>query len=476
MKKVCLITPPSPFLMDERVFCSLGILKIGTVLEDAGYAVDHIDLSGVPDYVAALERYDGARTFCITATSPQMPAAVKIAQALRKRGLKTILGGPHATLTVAASKLPNGRNNVDSLTAIFDVVVAGDGEESIFQALSMDRGLIDADDPKSSLWISSKKFEERWPARHLLDLGTYNYSIDGRRALSIISQLGCPFGCTFCGGRNSAMLRRIRTRSPESVIDEMLFLHETYGITGLMFYDDELNVNKQLIPLLKLIKETGIDWRLRGFLKAELFNDEQAEAMYAAGFRQILIGFEAADERILENIQKRATVADNTKAVEIAHRNGLKVKALMSVGHAGETKHSILKIRDWLCHVEPSDFDVTVITPYPGSPYYDSAVQCSFANYWVYTAKNGDRLFMDEVDFLSEAQYYKGAPGSYVSHVWTDFLNRESIVGLRDQVESEVRKALSIPAYTCGSQFEASMGQTKLPPWILHEASQEVCA
>ena len=31
-ERICLIIPPSPFLLDERVFMSLGILKIAAVL------------------------------------------------------------------------------------------------------------------------------------------------------------------------------------------------------------------------------------------------------------------------------------------------------------------------------------------------------------------------------------------------------------------------------------------------------------
>ncbi len=32
-KRVCLITPPSEFLMDQRVFMNLGILKVAALLK-----------------------------------------------------------------------------------------------------------------------------------------------------------------------------------------------------------------------------------------------------------------------------------------------------------------------------------------------------------------------------------------------------------------------------------------------------------
>jgi anaerobic magnesium-protoporphyrin IX monomethyl ester cyclase len=47
LQPVCLIIPPSAFLLDERVFVSLGILKVAAVLEQAGHDVEVLDCSGI---------------------------------------------------------------------------------------------------------------------------------------------------------------------------------------------------------------------------------------------------------------------------------------------------------------------------------------------------------------------------------------------------------------------------------------------
>ena len=60
-----------------------------------------------------------------------------------------------------------------------------------------------------------------YPARHLVDVDSYKYTIDGHRAISLIAQLGCPFGCGFCGGRNSKALRMIRTRTTRSIVEDV---------------------------------------------------------------------------------------------------------------------------------------------------------------------------------------------------------------------------------------------------------------
>jgi radical SAM superfamily enzyme YgiQ (UPF0313 family) len=233
-----------------------------------------------------------------------------------------------------------------------------------------------------------------------------------------------------------------------------------------MFYDDELNVNPGIVGLMNGISDLqddlGVDFALRGFVKSELFTPEQATAMKRAGFEWILCGFEAADDRILTNIRKRATLDDNTRAVETTRNAGMNIKALMSVGHAGESEKSINAVRDWLIDVEADDFDCTVITPYPGTPYHDEAVQNG--DIWTYTQPDtGDRLHEIETAYDEKADYYKGIPGEYKSFVYTDYLQPDDLTRLRDDLEITVRKKLGI-AYNNGiaaEQFEHSMGQSK---------------
>jgi anaerobic magnesium-protoporphyrin IX monomethyl ester cyclase len=353
---------------------------------------------------------------------------------------------------------------LEKLQTIFGVLVVGDGEGAIHLALNARRGqIIDADNPATELFMSHQSFTDSpWAARHLVDMDSYHYEIEGHKATSIVAQLGCPFGCNFCGGRLSPMLRKIRLRSTESILAELAFLYETYGYTGFMFYDDELNVNPKLIELLRGIYQLqvrlGITFRLRGFVKAELFTTEQAEWMYIAGFRWLLCGFESGSEKILRNIEKKATQADNTRMLVTAHASGIKVKALMSLGHPGESRETIRDTRHWLLEERPDDFDATVITVYPGTPYMDSSTHVK-DDVWVFETR-GDRLYHRDIDFTVEAAYYKGQAGSYKSYVWTDDITAEELVAERDGLEEEVRRNLGIPYPTAPAvNYEHTMGQ-----------------
>jgi len=500
MKKICLIMSPSPFLLDERVFMSLGILTVAAALEEKGYPVDMIDLSGIKNYLEVMENYislnPDVSTYCITSTTPQIPLAVKINDVIKKAGKRVIAGGPHFTLINSACKKEK-RNGIDGratkalkkLKDIFDTIVCGDGEHAIFESLTGQK-FVDADDKSSPLFLSNEDFTNTpFPARHLVDIDSYNFHIEGKKGLSLIGQLGCPFACGFCSGRNSPTFRKIRTRDIENVMAEIDQMYTTWGIEAFTFYDDELNVTKTLPDLLKLLidyqKKHHTQFKLRGCLKAELFNEEQAELMYEAGFKKVLVGFESGSPRILDNINKRATREDNTRCIDIGRKYNIEIKALMSIGHPGESTETVDDTKYWLKEVKPEEFDVTIITVIPGSPYYDDATlieNCNVVggdheiqpqnNVYMYEARRTkDKLYSIEVDNLVEFEYYKGIPGEYNAFVFTDYLSRKDLVAYRDEIDEEVVKFLGHTRnMSVESQlYEHSMGM--IPNFILKSST-----
>jgi radical SAM superfamily enzyme YgiQ (UPF0313 family) len=522
---VVLFNPPSKFLTDERVFMPLGLLEVAGSLEHRGTEVEFVDCSGIRNYLRVVEHHvqtTRAKVFGFTATTPQLPQTVKMMRIVRRLrpDAKIILGGPHVTLANAAWRLEkhkgisNGRADaaMRQLFRLTDVIVAGDGEESVFAACHPNAPkLIDADIQNSQFWLSSEQLNQKpGPARHLVDRKSYRYEIDGFKAVSLIAQLGCPYECGFCGGRLSHMLRRPRTRSIANISREMECEWRAQGKPsqmGFMFYDDELNIiGDELLKLmweirilqdrLSVEEDHEVEFRLRGFIKSNLFTDEQAEAMFAAGFRWILIGFESGSERILENINKKASRADNTRCVEIAKRHGLKVKALMSMGHPGESRETVEETRQWiramaaLMNVREEknfDFDLTLITAYMGTPYYDEAVQNRELSerlgmdIWTYrfnprNGGEGDVLHQIALDYTKAIANYKGKPGEYKAYVFTDYLAPDELVALRDEVEESIRLEFNIQQGQGLAQkrFERSMGQgdVVLPDFILRSTSK----
>lgn len=480
MDRVCLIVVPSVFLANEKVFVSLGPLKIASSLEKRNIPVSVLDLNGISNYCEVVEKFckeTDAQVFGLSITTPQFPCALKIVSVIRSvlPKARCVAGGPHITSTCAAYKrerklgiISRAHRAFQRIADAFDVFCSGDGEESIMLAIQPEaRGLIDADNPESDLFLKPYQLDSYpFPNRRLVDLQSYNYYIDGIPTTSYISQLGCPFPCVFCNGRLSPSFRRVRTRSPDNLKEEIRQIYEEFGYTAFMDYSDEANLYPNVMESLKYLidlqNELGESFKLRGFIKSNLFTQEQAKVFKEAGFVELCVGAESGSDRILRNIQKKSTRDQNTRCVELCHEFDIRCKAFCSLGHAGESEETLEQTRDWLISSAPDDFDATCLVCYGGTPYYDLAVEHpDKPGIWVYEAKEtGDRLYSYEVDFGSDVSYYKGIPGQYRSLVFTDHLSPERLVILRDKLEEEVRSALKIPYYQIApaERYGHSMG------------------
>lgn len=487
---VCIIIPPSPFLFDEKVFPFLGALKVAAELRKNGNNVEILDLSGDKKFTDTVKKYVKSKKikhFGVTATTPQLPTAVKVIKTLKKvcPDSKVILGGAHTTLTHASmmedQKMNEERRGIKSfeqLKKIADKLVIGDGERAVFYALDPKNHsqVIGDSSFDSDLFLKTKELSGfDWPARDLIDLKSYRYSIDGHPATSLIMQLGCPYQCGFCSGRSSVFYKSPRARTINQAISEMEHLYKTYGYTGFMFYDDELNVAEGSLEALcdgaiRLQTKLGVKFGLRGFVRADRFNKKQAKLMYKAGFRILLTGVESGSPDILDAMRKRTTPEINSRCREIAGAAGLQFKALMSVGHPGESEKSIRDSVQWVIKNKPEEVDWAIITPYPGSHYFDHSHYDKTQKAWVYSVplmfgKNKGKemkLWSKGINYFKEADFYKGIPGEYVAHVWTPELSAEDLVLLRDEAEAKTRKKLGLQPLSkvLQEEYEHSMGQS----------------
>lgn len=459
--RICLVNPPSPFLLDERVFPTLGVLQVATVLEEAGHEVVVEDLGGREDYVTVMAHRasEGWDCYGLTATTPQFPAAVAILQTIRDVDptARAIIGGPHATVMPGSCQA-------------FDCVVMGDGESAVLDAIQ--RGAPHLIDEASN----TKKGELawHWPARHLIDMDSYRYTLMGLKGTSMMLSQGCPYNCSFCCGRLVPYYRRVRARNVDDVVKEMEHLIDQYGMTAVMAFDDEVNLLNE--PLLEFCQKiTPLGMKFRAFVKANLFTDMQAEAMAKAGFVEVCTGVESGSDRILGIIDKQTTRVINKRFVDVAHKHGMRAKAFCSLGHPGENHESAEDLTSWLSDAAPDDFDVTVITVYPGSPLWEKREfvevnergqrVCKYVKRSKHPEEDGATLYFEEVDYAKEFSFYKGRPKEYISHVWTPDLSKGDLVTLRDTIEDKVRKELGIPypVRHSGDSFEHSMGQGASP-------------
>jgi len=460
-EKVLLINPPSPFLIEERVFAPTGVLYAAAELEQAGRAVEVLDLARKAkssdehrSYDSLVGEYENqyldqvraaARHFThigVSATTPQYKFAARILDAIRESNpdAVTILGGSHATLISGlrnrmiahlSAKNPSYKSNLASLEAALDEIdpnfksvgrydhVVSGGASGIHQILA-------GNAPK---WIISEKLGKDidnvpMPARHLIDIDSYQYTLKNPhtgevvKTTNVMSQWGCPFPCNFCSGRDDDFYRTVRTMSPQATIRELDFINEKYGIKGFMFFDDELNINNpRFRDLLVLLKQRHEErgYVYRGFVKSELITEKYPDTyklMLDAGFAEACTGVESGSNKILTNVIKKNTTREiNIKSAELARKAGISFKAFTMIGHPFETEADAYETYTWILESRPTGFDVTVHQPYPGAPVYDFAVKDPDTGNFYLTSKevelSRDRKFTEGSDPKDAVFYFR---------------------------------------------------------------------
>ena len=403
MSRVLLLNPPSPFLLDQAVFPPLSLLYLAASLEEWGHEVKVVDL-GLDDN---WDHFD-PHVIGITGLTPHIPFLKEYVPALKRLhpDAKIIVGGPHFT---------NAPQDARRLGA--DEVCVGDGEPAVLRSvmaphLPVRRGVVNIDE-----WPR--------PARHLIDLHRYHYMVGGERGTPILTSRGCPFACRYCSkGMGTRPARYLALDRVEEELSEL----RVKGFGGLQVYDDEVNIStKRLVAVARLFNVYGFKWR--AFVRSNLFTRRQAEAMADNGCVEVCCGVESGSDEILQAVDKKATVADATRMVQVAREVGLRVKAFLILGLPGESEETAAATREWLLRVRPDDFDIAVFTPYPGShihahpTWYDINIEGS---YW-------------DVPY-----FHKGTPGQYKVVVSTSALSALRIQELRDEIEFQVRNELGL--------------------------------
>lgn len=414
--RVGLVYPPSPFLLEQRVMPPLGILFVGASLERAGHEVKILDLTGVADWKKELPKLLNWSPDVIgfTGTTPQYPLTLAIRDYIRGAfgwfG-PMVVGGIHVTSD------PEGvwRDN-------WNAMVVGEGEVSAVNLVD------DVARHHLTLRYESPLVQNLddlgHPARHLVDIRSYRYELDGKPATTTFSQRGCKYRCAFCESPLAGGFQ-VRYHTPEWFRDDAVLCRDL-GFQGVHAFDDELNIDlKRLLRICELIEPLGMTFR--GFFVASRSTPELLRAMKRAGFWELLVGFESGDPEVLKNIHKPQTVDIMRRFAAQVRESGIRWKAACIVGLPGESWDTIRKTDELLTECKPDDVDFSILQVYPGSPIARNEAE--------YRAKG---LSWD-IDYHNlDRMWYKAAPGDYqkLVQVRTTAMTQEELVLARDWLEA----------------------------------------
>jgi len=357
IRKIVLIIPPAPFLLDQKRNCPLGILYVASVLEKNNYDVEIADLRDVEEG-AWPEKIPTSCIYGITATTPEYNLALKVARLIKSTSdACIILGGAHATT------LP------EAVDPVFDKVVVGEGEAAILEVLA------DLEKNVKKKFYRCQRIDDLdsipFPARHILPFNSvFNDKLvePGVFATTIITSRGCSFNCAFCSCP-TIWGRAVRFRSSNNIIDELRQVIDVYGVKEFRFHDDTLGVNRERVDdLCKKLEPLGIRWRANS--RVDIMDYEMIKAMKRGGCVEIDFGIESISQQVMDVNNKGVTLDHIYKALEYVKKAGMSVRLFFIIGLPGEEENFADRIIEFCRKTGPDAIDIATFVPFPGSDIY----------------------------------------------------------------------------------------------------------
>jgi len=274
---VCLIIPERPYLANQMALPHLGVLQVSSALKEHGYEVTVLDFANGYHFVEA-------DWYGITATTADWIEAIKIKRWLEENGADRIMiGGPHVT------------SNPNDASKHFEYIGVGDGEVSAINIVKNGNRIA---------YGFLKDIDRYHPDKEAIDLWSYEFYIDGKRATSMVTTYSCLWGkCSFCS-RYPKPFSRVRFHSVEWCAEEIEQIAEL-GFPAVMLYDDEFfTYPKRDKQIIRILGEYGMVWRC--FLRSDyaMKNIEMIKEATDNGLREVLIGIESGSDKILKIINK----------------------------------------------------------------------------------------------------------------------------------------------------------------------------
>jgi radical SAM superfamily enzyme YgiQ (UPF0313 family) len=308
----------------------------------------------------------------ITAFTSNITRAYKISNIFRDEGIPVVIGGIHASV------LPEEAINY------CDTIVIGDAEDTWPDVIN--------DFENNSL---QKFYYSKYP--DLKNTPQIDHHIFDKRYMFIGIQTsrGCTFRCDFCSVHmfNKGTFRR---KPVEQVLAEF---ESIKNMNKLVFIIDDniIGCTKTDIEYLKTLfkeiirKKFNLNWFCQA--SVNFANDtELVELAAKSGCKVLFVGIEAETVKALTDINKKINFSSSAKHysafVKIIHKYGMLVSAGIIFGTDSDTIDSIKKRIHFICKSQIDIFQITPLTPLPGTALFkrlmdeDRIFYKNFPNDW----------------------------------------------------------------------------------------------
>lgn len=310
-------------------------------------------------------------------TTPQVSHMLHLAKLVKKenKNVKIIVGG------FGPSLQPHKFLNEPSI----DFVVVGEGEQSMLDIINgQTNGKLVSSSPISDIDSIPN------PDRDSIDLNRYiaiAEKEEGRRVTSIMTERGCPFGCTFCAeGEFGTIWRkadlknneisyerpnRLRQRNAKLIVEEMLEVKDRFNITFFKMNDAETNPTKpHFIKLCKemVSKKLDVPWGCN--MRCDKMDEEICQWAAKANCEEFWMGMESGSPEIHREINKGTTVEMIKRAFMVSKKYGIRRRTYCLLGTPLESYETIKQTENLIEEVDPEIIGFSILAPYPGTSYW----------------------------------------------------------------------------------------------------------
>ncbi len=325
-----------------RVTTALGPVSVATAAREMeGWDVEVIDENNyrrsgpvtesvLPDH-AALQQSRPADVVGLygglTSTTPRL---YELARFYRERSIPTIAGGQHFV----------EENIADALNSGVDVVVRGEGEETIKELLQVFEGRSDKKDISGIAYLEAGRVfltPERMPLTDFDKFPLPDFSLVRYAQIRIypVGRVrGCGMECEFCTVKGKPRYARV-----ERLVEHFASLFETRGAKEFFIVDDLFGQDRrETLRLCHLLRDyqAGVKTRFKITVQIRLDKGKDAEllqGMREAGIHNLAIGFESPIGEELKAMDKRLKPEDMIALAHSFHKAGFFIHGMFIFGY-----------------------------------------------------------------------------------------------------------------------------------------------
>jgi anaerobic magnesium-protoporphyrin IX monomethyl ester cyclase len=374
-KHLCFIEAPQTIITPFPRFITdcIGVCYLAAAVADDVESVvmpDNFYNDGIFDSLEALLKKRPIDLVAISSMTGAFHQAERLARIAKKAGAFVVMGGFHPTA------LPE---EVLKLASV-DAVVIGEGEETfrelVLKGPSGDVKGIAYREGGGVVYSGRRDVianidSIRFPLRSLRP-ERYGEKGDAYSIDTIYTSRGCPWSCSFCA--NDQMHKGWRGRSAENVVEEIALLHDPKNKKLIKIWDANFLTNiGRAEKICDLMIERGLtnfrimtESRAKDLVRAERILDK----LRRVGLSKVGLGIESPSEATLALMNKKNSLDDVAKAIELCSKNGIGAEGYFIIGHYTENIQDTIAYPEFARSLGLRQALFMVMTPYPGTGIY----------------------------------------------------------------------------------------------------------